>query len=99
MISFLRYLPLLLLFQLCEGDDKGSFTNPPTPDHDDDLSSDSVWVLGEKQTLQWLTTYTVYNVSLWQQNLTSNHAEESNTPITSYSMQALERFQTKANTE
>jgi hypothetical protein len=86
MVSFSYYFFLLLLLQFSEGDDNGSFTNPPTPNHDADLSSDVVWILGEKQILQWLTTYTVYNISLWQQNLTSNHAEQSSTPIFSYSM-------------
>ena len=79
-------LVLYLAVQSCAADDRGSFQNPPTPNHDTNHEANVVWHLGDRQQLKWITTYTVYNVSLWQQNLTASQANQSVSPIYSYSM-------------
>ncbi|KAF2672361.1 hypothetical protein BT63DRAFT_438172 [Microthyrium microscopicum] len=40
-----------------------------------------VWLLGSTQNIQWNTSLTTYNITLWQQNLTAPRATPAETPV------------------
>lgn len=83
-ISLLSLL-ILITGAHCNGNDNGSFLNPPDGVSNDPYITNPVWALGGKQTLKWTTLLTTYNISLWQQSMTQNVATQGASPVFSWS--------------
>ncbi|KAI0386203.1 hypothetical protein F5Y04DRAFT_275811 [Hypomontagnella monticulosa] len=50
----------------------GSFFRPPSSGENGDFSQNWNWTLGETQSIMFTTTYTDYNITLWQEGADSN---------------------------
>ena len=58
------------------GDTQDYFINPPDSGTTGVYTSDVTYVLGSTQNITWTTVYTNYSITLWQEGLDQNGAQQ-----------------------
>lgn len=87
MRSFVLSLLFLAFSSPCNGADAGAFIEPTDGSGSVGASfiTNPVWYVGDAHTLKWTTSQTTYNITLWQQNATTNAAHYGYSPVFSWS--------------
>jgi hypothetical protein len=74
----MRFAAFLLAVEvsLVAADSIGFFVNPPAGTDQNDLTTNPVWNQGDTQTIEWVTIFSNWSITLWQQSLSGGSAAE-----------------------